>query len=230
MYQHIFFDLDHTIWDFDTNSYEAFEKMFFALGIESELKVGFDDFHAHYLKHNQYYWDLYAKGGIRQEELKWKRMSETLFDFDLKDENKAKKMSEVYLGFLPECTNLFPYTREILEYLTIKNYVLHIISNGFENTQHSKLKHSGIDKYFKNIVTSERCGFIKPDAKIFQLGILEAKTTKEHCLMIGDSPEADLQGAFNAGIISVYMDHHKKDTSVPHNHRIHTLKELENIL
>ncbi len=229
-YQHIFFDLDHTIWDFDKNSYEAFEKMFLASGINKELSVGFHDFHAHYLKHNQYYWDLYSRGGISQEDLKWKRMYETLQDFSLGDINKAKHMSQVYLGFLPECTNLFPYTREILEYLTQKEYNLHIISNGFEITQHRKLKHSNLDRFFKNIITSERTGFIKPDAKIFQLGIQEAGTSKEFCIMIGDSPEADLLGAFNAGIASIYMDHNKKETTVPHDHRIHSLKDLERIL
>lgn len=229
-YQHIFFDLDHTIWDFDKNSFEAFEKMFHHLKIESILNIRFHAFHQTYLKHNQYYWDLYAKGGINQDDLKWKRMSETLHDYGLSDDHQAKIMSHTYLMYLPQCTNLYPYTREVLEYLTQKKYKLHIISNGFEHTQHLKLKHSKLDSYFKNILTSERCGYIKPDAKIFQLGMNEANTSKEYCVMIGDSPEADLQGAFNAGITSVYMDHHRKETSVPYNHRIHSLKELENIL
>lgn len=229
-YQHIFFDLDHTIWDFDKNSFEAFEKMFEHLAIESTLQVRFLEFHNSYLKHNLFYWDLYAKGGIKQDELKWKRMYETLREFGHPDEVKARQMSQTYLTFLPECTNLFPYTREVLEYLTQKKYTLHIISNGFEQTQHLKLKHARLEPYFKNILTSERCGYIKPDAKIFELGIEEARTSKERCIMIGDSPEADLLGAFNAGIRSVYMDHHRKETAIPYDHRIFSLKELENIL
>lgn len=229
-YEHLFFDLDHTIWDFEKNSFEAFARMFDVMRLESALGIHFHVFHAQYMVHNQYYWDLYAKGLIPQSDLKWKRMYETLKSFGLEDEFKSKDMSHVYLEYLPTCTNLFPHTKQVLQYLKDKGYQMHILSNGFEITQHSKLKNSALDGFFKNIVTSERCGYIKPDAQIFKTAMNEAGTFVDKCIMIGDSPEADLKGALNAGMDSVYVDHTGKDTEVLYTYRVGGLKGLMDIL
>ena len=57
---------------------------------------------------------------------------------------------------------------EILNYLADKGYILHLITNGFEKTQHSKLKYSGLDKYFKEVITSEGSNSLKPHKEIFE--------------------------------------------------------------
>ena len=228
--EHIFFDLDHTIWDFDTNSRTAFKEMFDVKGLQHIIQVPFEQFHQSYIIHNYKYWDLYSQGLISQEDLRWKRMDETLIEFKTVDRELAKSLSSIYLELLPQCTQLFPYTKEILTYLKNKNYQLHIVSNGFENTQHKKLKYSGIQDFFTHVITSEASNFIKPDKQIFEYSAQKSNTLLEKCIMIGDSPEADLKGAYNAGIPSIYVDHMNKDTVVPYTFRINNLKAIEGIL
>ncbi|MEP7268670.1 MAG: YjjG family noncanonical pyrimidine nucleotidase [Saprospiraceae bacterium] len=228
-FKHLFFDLDHTLWDFEKNSFHAFERMFDDLQLQESLGIDFETFHSKYTIHNTYYWNLYSVGGINQTELKWRRMYETLKDFAHADLEKAKSMSATYLEFLPESKQLFPHTREILEYLKGRSYMLHILSNGFELTQHRKLKNSKIDTYFEHVITSEACGYVKPDARIFDYSISKANTSNQESIMIGDSPEADLQGALNAGMESVFVDHHAVDTEVKYTYKVNSLVELEEI-
>src|SRR5687767_7043353 len=120
-YKHVFFDLDHTIWDFETNARETFEELYHINDLQSVIS-SFDDFFARYSFHNERLWDRYTKGLIKHEELKWKRMWLTLLDFKLADEALSKKMAVEFLDRLPTKKNLFPYTVEILTYLKNKGY------------------------------------------------------------------------------------------------------------
>jgi putative hydrolase of the HAD superfamily len=228
--KHIFFDLDHTIWDFDTNSKIAFEQMFIQKDLEDILQVPFDQFHKSYIIHNRRFWDLYSLGKIDQADLRWRRMYETLNEFKSCDEAMARSLSTIYLELLPFNSHLFPGTMELLRYLSQKDYQLHIVSNGFEKTQFQKLKHSNILIFFKHVLTSETCGFIKPDKQIFEHAMKLCGANHQECIMIGDSPEADLLGAYNAGIPSVYVDHIKRDTTIPYTYRVNHLSEIERLL
>lgn len=228
--QHIFFDLDHTLWDFETNSRIAFEQMFIVRDLEQIIRASLEPFHKAYMVHNQRHWDLYSQGLISQSDLRWKRIYETLKDFDLDDVELAKSLGSTYLDILPHGKNLFPGTRELLLYLQGKKYKLHIVSNGFEHTQYKKLFHSGIKEYFSNIITSEASNYIKPDKLIFEYAANKSAASLNQCIMIGDSPEADLKGAYNAGIPSIYVDHLNVDTEVPHTFRVKELREIEGIL
>ena len=152
-YKHLFFDLDHTLWDFEVNAKETFFELYALYALKEKGVDDFDLFFSRYSFHNERLWERYTKGFIKQEELRWKRVWLTLLDFKIADENLSKEMSVEFLNGLPNRKNLFPYTIEILDYLTQKNYVLHLITNGFENIQHSKLKHSNLTNYFKEIIT-----------------------------------------------------------------------------
>lgn len=228
--QHIFFDLDHTLWDFETNSRVAFEQMYGVCDLERILGVSQVLFHQTYMVHNQRHWDLYAQGQISQSDLRWKRMYETLKDFEFDDIELAKTLGATYLEILPHGKSLFPRAKELLEYLRQKQYKLHIVSNGFEQTQYKKLFHSGIKAFFSNIITSEASNYIKPDKQIFEYAASKSEASLNQCIMIGDSPEADLKGAQNAGIPSIYVDHLNVETAVPHTYRVKELSEIEGIL
>src|SRR4029077_872555 len=144
-YRHLFFDLDHTLWDFDTNSGETLLDIYHSLSLDKAGIHDFDLFHKLYLGHNERLWDRYRKGFLKVDELRWKRMAVTLLEFKNGDESLARKMGIAFLEILPTKSKLFPGTIEVLSYLTEKNYKLHLITNGFEKTQHHKLKTSGID-------------------------------------------------------------------------------------
>src|SRR5690606_8690961 len=127
----------------------------------------FELFYKNYLVHNDKLWERYRKGFVKQDELRVKRMWLSLLDFKIADDDLAKRMSVQFLELLPTRTALFPHTIETLEYLRDKNYELHLITNGFEKVQHSKLKHSGLTPFFKEVITSEGSNSLKPNKEIF---------------------------------------------------------------
>lgn len=228
--KHVFFDLDHTLWDFETNSFAALQLLFESVQLDVKLQVTFELFHLRYSVHNHYFWKEYSKGLISQSELRWKRMFTTLVEFGLDDKKHAKQLGEMYLELLPTCNQLFPYALELLTYLKSKSYSLHILSNGFEQVQHQKLTFSGIKPFFDQIITSDKIQYAKPHRKIFDFALEVTKAHLTESIMIGDNPEVDLQGALNAGMQSVYMDHLDRPTTIHHTYRVNHLQEIQKIL
>ncbi len=233
-YKHLFFDLDHTLWDFEANSKLTLSALYVSLGLEARGVHDFELFHRNYGIHNEKLWDRYRNGYIRVDELRWKRMWLTLLDFKIGDQALAREMGDLFLDSLPDRTLLFPYTHEILQYLNDKGYMLHLITNGFEKTQHSKLKNSGLGRYFIEVITSEGSNSLKPHKEIFQYAFRKTGAIPPESIMIGDSIEADIQGGINAGIDQVHVIH--TDTPpgrdagpVIPTYTVHSLKELEDL-
>ncbi len=228
-YKHLFFDLDHTLWDFEANSKLTLGEIYTTLKLQDKGVYDFDLFHKNYLVHNDKLWERYRNGFIKVDELRWKRMWLTLLDFKIGDEALAREMGNIFLDLLPTRKLLFPYTVEILNYLSEKKYQLHLITNGFEKTQHSKLKNSGIDKYFQEVITSESSNSLKPHKEIFDYAFAKTGAGKEESIMIGDSIDVDIQGAINAGIDQIYVNHIKGTTALKPTYTVYSLKELEEI-
>lgn len=204
-------------------------ELFTTLQLEQRGIHDFDLFHKNYLAHNEKLWERYRNGYIKQEELRVKRMWLALLDFKIADETLAKDMSIRFLDLLPTRTILFPYAVEILEYLTNKKYELHLITNGFEKTQHSKLKYSGLDKYFREVITSEGSSSLKPNKDIFDYAFKKTGANPSESIMLGDSIEVDIIGAMNAGIDQVFINHLNIPIEVKPTYVVTSLKELEKI-
>lgn len=228
-YHHLFFDLDHTLWDFEANSKATLRELHTALHLSERGVNDFDLFHKNYLQHNEKLWERYRNGYIKQEELRLKRMWLSLLDFKIADDKLAQEMSVRFLDMLPTRTILFPYTKEILEYLTHKGYTLHLITNGFEKTQHNKLMYSGLKSFFKEVITSEGSGSLKPNKEIFEFALEKSSATAGESIMIGDSIEVDIIGAMNAGIDQVYVNHLDIEPQIKPTYTVNSLKELEDI-
>ena len=228
-YKHLFFDLDHTLWDFEANSRQTLHELYHSLNLQERGITDFDLFHKNYIVHNDKLWERYRNGFIKVDELRWKRMWLTLLDFKIGDEPLARKMDVLFLDALPSRKILFPYTLEILQYLTAKGYRLHMITNGFEKTQHSKLLNSGLDAYFTEVITSEGSNSLKPHKEIFEYALQKAGAEKSESIMLGDSIEADIQGAMNAGIDQVYVNHLGLTPSIQPTYTVYSLKELEGL-
>jgi len=229
-YQDIFFDLDHTLWDFDANAKESLREIYGFFNLQSKAIDDFQQFYAIYINHNATLWGRFEKGYLSAEELKWRRMWRTLLDFQIADEVLAKEMSEHFLAILPQKKRVFEYTHEILEYLDKKKYGLHLITNGFEKTQRLKLESAGLTKYFKTIVTSETSNSVKPKKEIFEYAVAKANGKMEESIMIGDNLHADILGAKNAGMDSVFVNHINGEVNDDPTYTIYHLKELESIL
>jgi putative hydrolase of the HAD superfamily len=228
-YRHLFFDLDHTLWDFDTNSRLTLHELYLSLDLEQRGVHDFDLFHKNYLAHNEKLWERYRNGFIKVDELRVKRMWHTLLDFKIGDETLAKQMSFHFLEQLPTRTAVFPHTFETLDYLVDKGYRLHLITNGFEVTQHSKLKYSGLAKYFEEVITSESSNSLKPKKEIFEYAMNKVSCCAADCIMLGDSIEVDIQGAMNAGMDQVFVDHLCIGCEVQPTYIVKSLKELQEI-
>lgn len=229
VYKHLFFDLDHTLWDFETNAKEVLYELYTLNSLASKGIHDFDIFFEQYSYHNNRLWDRYTKGFIKQEELRWKRVWLALLEFKIGDEALARLMAVQFLERLPYKTNLFPYTIEILEYLVNKGYKLHLITNGFEEVQHNKLRSTNLRDYFVEVITSEGSNSLKPHKEIFDYALAKALAQKEESIMIGDNLDADIQGAANAGLDTVFVNHLKIDPHIKATYMIHHLKELEDI-
>jgi putative hydrolase of the HAD superfamily len=200
--EHVFFDLDHTLWDFEKNSALAIETIFKKHSINVDLQL----FLFHYVPINIKYWEWYRVDKITQFELRLGRLKETfqLLNYEIDDE-KIIFLSEEYIEYLPKFNHLFHGAIEILDYLKPK-YNLHIITNGFQEIQDNKLKNSNIAHYFKTITNSEMAGVKKPNPVIFKYAITEANASKTNSIMIGDCIEADVNGALNFGMDAILFN------------------------
>jgi putative hydrolase of the HAD superfamily len=229
-YKDLFFDLDHTLWDFETNSKETIQELYTTHHLAELGIVDFDGFYNTYSAHNHRLWDRYTKGFIKQEELRWKRVYLSLLDFKVANEPLAKEMAQAYLEILPNKKHLFPYTIEILDYLKQKDYKMHLITNGFESVQFKKIKNSGIADFFIEVITSESSNSLKPHKDIFEYALKNANASVTESIMIGDNESADIQGGINVGMDTIFVNHIQTKPTIPATYTITHLKELETIL
>ena len=214
----IFFDLDHTLWDFEKNSALAFEKIF----EKHQLDLNLEEFLLHYIPTNLKYWKLYRDEKISQEDLRYHRLKEVfdLMNMEVEDE-MIHLLSHEYIYYLPQFNYLYEGAWEILDYLFPK-YKLHIITNGFQTVQAGKLKNSNIEHFFQTITNSEMAGVKKPNPLIFEYALKKANATKSKSIMIGDSLEADIEGAINVGLDAIFFN----EFNVSVDEKIHQVNHL----
>ena len=221
----IFFDLDHTLWDFDKNSELAFDRIF----KERFANVKILDFIEKYIPINQACWKLYQHDKITHQELRYNRLK---FSFDalnieISDED-IDQIANDYIETLTDNNHLFEGAIEVLEYLKPK-YKLHIITNGFANVQDKKINNALLSGYFKTITNSELAGVKKPNSIIFDYAVNVAQASKENCIMIGDCLDADVNGALNAGLDAIFFN--DKRIEAPQNiKQVNHLLELKKYL
>lgn len=222
----VFFDLDHTLWDFEKNSALAFETVF----KNQKLAINMSDFLKFYVPINREYWERYRKDEITQKQLRYGRLKDTfdLIEYPVSDD-LIEILSVEYIHYLPKFNHLFDGTIEILDYLKVNKYNLHIITNGFAEIQGNKLDNSYISEYFKTMTNSEMAGVKKPNQKIFEFALNLAETKKENSIMIGDCIEADVQGALDAGLDAIFFNENRvpvKENIKQVNHLLELKKYL----
>ena len=229
-YRHLFFDLDHTLWDFDANARKTLEQLHLDMKLPEKGINDFDRFYKTYLEHNERLWAEYRNGHIKQDELRLKRMWLSLLDFNIDDNELAMQMNELFLQLLPSRNLLFPDTIEVLQYLQAKGYSLHLITNGFEEVQHNKLKHSGLAPFFGVVVTSECSNSLKPQKEIFEFALAKTGAAVEESLMIGDTLDVDVAGALNVGMDAVHVNYNYKEQDIKPTYTVYHLRELMQFL
>lgn len=221
----IFFDLDHTLWDFEKNSALAFEVIL----PKHNINIDITDFLEHYIPANVNYWKLYRDGLITQQQLRYGRFKDVFvtLNYEISDE-AIEALSAEYIRLLPVNNQLFDGAIELLEYLKPK-YSLHIITNGFHEVQALKMKSANIDHYFETVTNSENAGYKKPHPAIFEYALTAANAQKCDSIMIGDCIEADVQGALDCGLDAIYFNEHRLEAH-PSIKQVNHLLELKKLL
>lgn len=228
--KHIFFDLDHTLWDFERNSREAILQLFLDDGFDTLLNTDFNSFIAVYEGINHELWSRYARQEVTKEELRYQRFHQTFLHFGYDRLELAKDWADRYLAVSPYKTHLIEGSLDVLNYLKAKDYVLHLITNGFREVQHIKLDQSGLRDFFHHIIISEDHGLSKPDIKIFELARSLSGADTVECVMIGDNYETDIAGALAASWQAIHLSP-ATERDVPEGYfRISALTELKGLL
>lgn len=223
--KHIFFDLDHTIWDFDRNAEETLNELFHTYKLGDLGLNSCDEFITTYTENNHQLWADYHLGKITKEFLRAERFSKTFLQLGIHPDAVPQQFEDDYVSISPTKTNLFEGAENVLSYLQDK-YTLHIISNGFKETTLTKMDLSGLNPYFSNVIISEDVGVNKPNPLIFEYALDKAKAVKEHSIMIGDSLEADIYGALGFGMDAIFFNPLKKEKPADVKKEITHLEEL----
>ncbi|MEI6556001.1 MAG: YjjG family noncanonical pyrimidine nucleotidase [Paludibacter sp.] len=228
MYKYVFLDLDDTIWDFHVNAKSSLQEIYDNKNFDKHFD-SFDQYFEIYAKRNLELWDQYGKGEITKDALSLERFLHPLRQVGVHDEGLALIMGKEYLDLLPTRSALVPNALKILDYLAPK-YQLTIVSNGFIEVQYLKLKKCGLEHYFSHVVLSEEAGALKPDKKIFEHALQLNGAKASETIMIGDSYEADIIGAQNAGIDQIYFRYSQSQAKQPATFIIDRLDEIFSIL
>ncbi|GAB3235862.1 YjjG family noncanonical pyrimidine nucleotidase [Algoriphagus aestuariicola] len=228
-YQHIFFDLDHTLWDYDRNVSESLSELYHIYGLVNLGIPTFEIFFQSFHHVNFQLWDWYNVGKIDKHNLRKERFPRIFSHAGGKSEAIPLDFEEDFMNRTSAKPHVFPHAKEILTYLRTK-YHIHVITNGFNESQDKKMKSAGLDGFFELVVTSETTGHKKPDPRIFKYAMDQLNTGPNACLMIGDNPDSDILGAQRAGIDQVFFNPEGKGILLQPTFEIRHLKDLEDLL
>ena len=228
--EHIFFDLDHTLWDFERNSTETLQEMYQEFDIGVLTNASDEEFLEAFSNANAELWGLYNYSKVTKEDIRDKRFPMAFERLGGDPSDFPKNLGQLYLDRCPTKPHLMPYTFEILDYLQDQQkYKLHILTNGFSDTQAVKLERSGIAKYFESVVTSESTGHKKPDRRIFDYAINLAKAELPNSVMIGDNLLTDIAGAREIGMKNIFYNYGKVEHFHQVDYEITHLEELKKL-
>lgn len=228
-YKCIFFDLDHTLWDYERNSQETLDELYEKYSLSSRGVTSCELLKDQFRKVNITLWELYDRGEITSDVIRQQRFKQILEHFSVMDEQLTEELSVDYLHSCPNKGHLVPYAIETLDYLASK-YEMTVITNGFDEIQNLKLSAGNLHQYFKHIVTSQKAGHRKPSRGIFDYA-MEANNVRPHeSIMVGDNLITDIAGATRSSIDAVFYNPEKVSHDVNVPFEIHSLKELQLIL
>jgi len=228
-YRCILFDLDHTLWDFETNSHQTLQELYLHYELEHRGVTSFSTFYKTFVEINTRLWELYDLGKITREKIRFERFHGILEKLGVADTHLSLTLSDEYVARSPKKSGLIPNAIEVLEYL-YPRYPMTIVTNGFEEIQYTKMESSGLTPYFKNVVTSARAGHKKPAKEIFEFALAESGYEAHEAVMIGDNLLTDISGAHSASLDTIFFNPNRIAHDERPRYEIHDLKQLMEIL
>jgi 2-haloacid dehalogenase len=180
--------------------------------------------HAAYRRINDTLWAAYRRGEISQPVLARERFRRLLKEMGAHP-RMARRLGETYLDQLARRGDRLPGCRPVLARLR-KRYRLGIVTNGIDRVQRSRLAVSGLAPLFEVVVTSQGCGFAKPDPRILRVALDALGVSPGRALYVGDDPPTDGAAAAAAGVRFCWMDRGGPLAGRRPRRRVENLREL----
>jgi putative hydrolase of the HAD superfamily len=222
--KHVFFDLDRTLWDYETNCRAALKDIY-TLQVEGVLPCGFESFYNTFQHENHKLWAMFSTNRVTKEQLRRDRFKLTFLKLGLNDEVLPEQVEASFLQEMPARNTLFPGAHEVLMTLS-QHYELHILTNGFDEVQEHKLSRAGIRDFFRHVITSDLAGARKPSAEMFDFALRQTGAGRHNSLMIGDDPFVDIEGAKKSGIRGILYNTSGISHSFNDLHEVGSLHEI----
>lgn len=228
-YKSLFIDLDDTLWDTYHNNKECLEEIYTDYRLD-RYYTSFEAFFDIYMPHNLELWKHYREGKIDKQTLIIDRFRYVLRPVGIEDTSAILAINNDFLQRTTVKTRLVPGAIELLEYLR-PSYRMFILSNGFREVQFKKLSNSGLAPYFEQMILSEDASVQKPHKGIFDFALKNTNSRRKESLMIGDSWEADIVGAYQSRIDQMWLnpDDLSPQTFIP-TYTVRSLDEIRKIL
>ncbi|QIY84649.1 putative hydrolase of the HAD superfamily [Epilithonimonas bovis DSM 19482] len=228
--RHIFFDLDNTLWDHRKNAYLTIKELFNQQKITEKYGIDFESFHQVYHDINERLWEQIRDGEIDKDYLRKHRFYDSFLSFGIDDAQLSDYFEHHFLDEILNYNELVDGAIDLLDYLRNKGYIMHIISNGFQEVTERKCILSGISDYFETITSADSIGLRKPRPEIFDYSLNLAKAGKEESIMIGDDWIADVKGAQNFGMDVIFFDVYQDNPQEAGLKVVRHLSEIKNYL
>ncbi len=228
--KHIFFDLDNTLWDTDRNSKLTLQQMYKEMEVEEKYQLNFSDFFIDYYERNESLWALYRQEKVTKQDILDQRFKKTFQKFGVEDKSIYNYFDDHFLDRVVENNHLIDNAIETLDYLSVKGYKLHVVSNGFIQPTERKVNDTPIKDYVLTVTSGEEINKRKPAKEVFELGMKKANANPEESSFIGDDWEADALGSERVGMFPVFFNYKKEEKYKQNGFPIiNDLLELKNI-
>ena len=192
-YSILLFDADNTLFNFDAGNRRAFSEVCRICPLPDTDEL----FHA-YEAVNAEMWSAFDRGECTKDFLVVERFRLFLERAGLQAD--PVQCNKIHLSTLATNTVLLPHALEVCRTLA-QTHSLYIVTNAVAAVQKARLAASDLRPYITDAFISEDAGASKPSVAYFDYIFSRIPgITRENCLLIGDSPSSDLQGANNYGI------------------------------
>lgn len=206
----VWLDLDDTLIDFQANSLASLRLTYADCRLDRYFP-SCDEWIASYMHHNHMLWGRYNRAEITQDYLRTHRFLDpirertVISDADFAPE--ARRLDTIYLDHLAAQKRMIPGAMQLIDHLRAHAYNIGVLSNGFSDVQHRKLRTTGLDTRIDLMVLSDDIGVNKPDPRIYRHAMERAGDTDPAAhLMIGDNPDTDIAGAIRSGWRAILYD------------------------
>lgn len=226
--RHLFFDLDHTLWDYNRNARETLWELYYEFNLMHYGIAPFEDFLRAFLWANGQVWNAFEESNLNQFQLRHKRLELVFEQFQLPF-TPIEGFNEAYYQRCCHKVHLVDGAIPLLQAL-VPHFSMHVITNGFDDTQFHKLEKPGLAPFFKTVTTSEKAGRKKPDPAFFQFALQQAGAKKEESMVIGDGWRTDVAGALALDLPVIWFNSEGEEKSHPGVKEIRHLSELYAIL